>query len=518
MNAAIQPQVNREPAFADAASCRRWLAMQPLANPVQMQSALYGQLRLLEQATLSAKERLKILETLRETLGFVQSECARRFIGRALPLLEEERAAFDANRALWGATYDAYRQCLHAFADGDSSLQDLAGRAARRALAVLASEQFESHQARYESDTWFWQRLHAIFATAERAGAADKRLCGIYALPLLMHAASPFTLSQRQMQLLQRWLPRLALKVSVSDKAPWSDHPPLAVGLDSGRPAALSGSGKNLRWLDVSSLARSVKRRLVALQRGQMPAALELGEGCSAAECEVVLRLLYTRCCKGQPERATPRQDCAKSCEVFVGVAAIHDRLSAQGLRPPVGRSKLSAKQLQSIALFGHACVQDNMAPPRESIAAVERWDIADESRDGLRLVRPASLARTRLESGSLLAIRRDDAESMIIGFVRWVMIRTDAKLHVGVTTLPGIPEPAAVRMQARGTGDSAYEQGLLLPEVEVLGLRATVLVPANWFQEGAVLELRGVRPSRVHLTRLSQRGVGFDRAEYLAL
>lgn len=515
---ANQPQFAEQTPFEDAAACRRWLASQPQANPVQMQSALFAQLKLLRETTLSGRQRLKILEALRETLSFAQTECARRFTGRALPLLDGERAGFDANRAVWRAAFDGYRQCLEGLTDGSCERPELAPLAARRALWVLAAEQCDSHRARHETDESFWSRLHAVFAIAERAGAVDRRVCGAYAMPLLLQAACPSTLSQRQLQLLHGWLSSWALKVTISRKAPWSDFPPLTVDLRSAQPAALSVQGGEARWLDVSGLARSVSKRLVALQKGRSPASLGLGDGCTAAECEAVLRQLYARCCKGHIERTAPRQGLQKSCEVSAGFHTVHDRLAGHEFRPPSAGSNLSAKQIETIALFGNALSLDHRRSKGEAPSTlVERWDVVDESRDGLGLTRSALLAQFRVESGTLLGLRLDDAPSMLLAVVRWVMIRSDKKLHVGVKALPGAPEPLTVRLRARDSADQQYARALLLPEVALLEQRASIILPLNCFEDGRILELHGAGPKRIRLTRLCQRGLDFERVEYIA-
>jgi hypothetical protein len=59
--------------------------------------------------------------------------------------------------------------------------------------------------------------------------------------------------------------------------------------------------------------------------------------------------------------------------------------------------------------------------------------------------------------------------------------------------------------------------RALLLPEVTKLEQRASIMVPLNWFAEGRILELHGAGPKRIRLTRLCQRGMDFDRVDYIA-
>src|SRR5689334_21832217 len=89
------------PEFADAAGCKAWLEHVPLANVAAAQGELAGQLEELNRFPMAAKERLAVLEALREAVNFVQIEQAKRFTNRALPMSDTESAAFDATMGLW---------------------------------------------------------------------------------------------------------------------------------------------------------------------------------------------------------------------------------------------------------------------------------------------------------------------------------------------------------------------------------------------------------------------------------
>src|SRR3977135_491032 len=93
---------NAAPEFVDAASCKAWLEHAPLANVGVAQQQLLGQLVELIRFPISAANRLAVMETLREAVNFVQTEQAKRFTNRALPLAEAERAGYGDTEATWG--------------------------------------------------------------------------------------------------------------------------------------------------------------------------------------------------------------------------------------------------------------------------------------------------------------------------------------------------------------------------------------------------------------------------------
>ena len=71
--------------FTDSAGCKRWLDQLTLTNVQLTQQVLTTQLANLASAQLPPLERLKILETLREAVHFVQAESAKRYCGKPLP-------------------------------------------------------------------------------------------------------------------------------------------------------------------------------------------------------------------------------------------------------------------------------------------------------------------------------------------------------------------------------------------------------------------------------------------------
>src|SRR4030095_10444147 len=80
--------------FSDSMSCRRWVEQLTLSNAHRVHEVLTSQLFSLTTAELPPVERLKILETLRETVHFVQGETAKRYAGKGLPLDPAEMTAW----------------------------------------------------------------------------------------------------------------------------------------------------------------------------------------------------------------------------------------------------------------------------------------------------------------------------------------------------------------------------------------------------------------------------------------
>lgn len=516
------------PAFTSAAGCRDWLAVQPLANPVQSQAALLRQLNLLNRHTLPAGERLKILELLREPVAFAQSEATRKFAGRPLPLSPPEQAALDSNRNLWQALQTGYLHCLTACQGPQAELRQHAALAAQRVLHALRGELLDIYRAPSDPPARLWRTLHRVYALAEELAVTTQPLhdtlqadhpgssvAAAYAHTLLMELAGPYELSSRQLLQVERWLARWGAKVSVLAAPPPAPRvPPLVVDLASERPVvAADDGGAQMRWLDLSELARSVKRRIVHLQKGASPAALGLGEDCVQPACEHLLRHLYRHWFKGGVAREHPRRAGSGQCRLVGGHDAIHYYLSGRIFRQPGQAETMTKTQIEEIATFGRIATRHEEDYSRAQGFHFEFWRVLDESASGLRLARPLGQGGGRLGSGQLVGIRPQDA-GFLLAVARWVRI-TGGELQAGIEILSGQPRPVALR----GTGLSAinekYRPGFRLPAVPALHDPESVIVPAGWFRPGRVIELFDEASRQIRLTRQLDRGSDFERCAF---
>jgi hypothetical protein len=520
---------NQPPAFADAKGCREWLNHLPLANPTQAQSQLGTELDRLNHYALAAGERLRILELLRESVAFVQNECTKRFAARALPLASAEQVAFEANVSLWRGMCAGYQRCLEAALDGNADVLASIVQIVQRALWALIGEQLDAYRASYEVGAEFWRRLHGTFSAGEQLGAADQNVQDLlldsrsttahaaYAYALLLHAASPFELSTRQLSLVQRWLARWSTKVNVSTVAPEDPKlPPLIVDVGGDAPGSRPPHADgNLRWLDVDRFAHNLRKRLAALHGGAPPASLGLGEECGQPECEALVRHVYERCCKGHVVRSQPRHVGSGPGELVAGFEAIYYFIAGKVFEQPSGAEDFSRRQRDEIALFGQRAQRFEDEYVRERGFRIERWQVLDESRDGMRFTRPMSEAGARITLGQLLAVQPPGTQGLRLAVVRWRTV-AEGSLQIGVRLVAGAPEPASIC----ATGLTSVvgprcRPGFVLPAVDALGQPPSVIFPAAAFRPDRIVEIQSSFVEQVKLVRMLERGHDYERAEY---
>lgn len=529
------------PDFTDEDSCREWLAGLPLTNITLAQTRLMRQLNLLNRYPLRADERLKILELLRDPVDFVQDQCLQRYAGRPLPLNTVEQAAFDSSQALWQELVTGYLHCLQAAPGGaaDASLSPhlVASLAATRALKAMSIIYLDTCQANFLTAPTFWRQLHMIFHAAEELKISqlpvedDARhkttAASVYIEVLLLAAAIPSELGLKQLRLVADWARRWSSRVTVLNK-PSDDHrtPSLCVDLSSDQTAAFQhhlAQSDALRWLELSGLRKSIKKRLVLLAQGESPQALNLGKGCEQPACEALLKRIYQCWCKGGLKDDAVKGRLAQrgkpTCHLASGFDAIHYGLTGQvGLKQD-GSIYLRNRQHEEIATFGRITTHSNEGRNGELPGFVlEEWRIVEQDATALRLERPLIPPGKPLVGEQLVAVRVHDGEGFMLGKLAWVaMSASRDALIARIKLFPGKPEGISIHGSGSGSGNVQDSRGFFLPNVDQLGETASMLIPSGWFTASRILsvEVQTKDMRQVRLDRLVERGTDFERVTF---
>lgn len=530
------------PAFVTAEECRQWLMTTPLSNAVQALAQMLRQLNLLNREDVTTQERLAILELLRKRLVQAQEEGAKRFIGKPLPLVPPEQAAFDSAQAVWQALLKGYTRCIETELAASAEPNGRLAQLFQRAFATLAAAQLDLYRAGFEPGPTHWQSAHKLYESAEKAGIAGveaedalrqgKSLStpeAGYAEMMLLHATSPHELSSRHLTWAVRWSRRWSRKVRIFAAAPAMDGETLLlhVNLDSDQPAGYQPeNGPGARWLDTSPVRRSIKRRLNLLEKGTPPAELQLGEDCTQPACGLVLKHIYQRWCRGGISRKHERTGINANCQLVMGVEGIYLHLAnGQPFRQPgyaddealrrerdemATFDQVAPRSLGNLGNLGH-----RYGRQPEEWNVVEEWQMIDESATGVHATHPLNETLERVNQRQLVAVRPPSANAFLIASLRWGMVTGDGQLHVGIMILPGRPEPVAVRPVELSGVREPYRPAFLLPAVPTVGSVTSIITPPGYFRAGRILESVGSQHPRIRLTHLVDRGIDFDRVGF---
>ena len=520
----------RQLQFTDATSCKHWLDALPLTNVPAAQQTLTQQIELLRQSSIAPSELLRVLEALREPVLFVQSELARKFSGRPLPLDANESVVWARVQLLWLEYADAYLVCRDAHAIGDLRLMNSGALIMLRAMRCVGAAMFDHYRIYRQVPAALWTKLNQLYVFAEQSGFArttvtatakegelETTCLAVYCQALLAHLANPFALSGRQMEFLAGWIEKWSLLAGLAAQPlPLSAIPALAINIagDAG-PTFAEGiaPATALRHLDLELIGRTLRQLITLLKQGQTPAQLELGNDARQPGCENLLMLLYIQWCRAGTGRGEQRNANPEAAQVCLGIHAAHFHISGRAFRPP--GASLSRQEEHDMQLFGHISERTERQLASHQSLAVESWQLMNQSNSGFMCMLRDPDANLRIGHHQLVAVRRGSSKLFYVGLIQWVRAEDEQSLFVGVRLFPGIARAIAVRpanFNAPADARGGFERGLLLPELPAPATPTTLLLPSGWYQQGRFVELHGEQKTVARLVNLIEKGSDFER------
>ncbi len=532
----LEPTDDRaKPLFKDVASCTKWLSQLQLTNLQQAHSLLLTQIDEFNRFPMSGLERLNTLELLRETVGFVQDDYAKKLIAKPLPLNDSELMIFLSIVQLWQALVLGYQRCLQAYMSGDKKLANHGALLCQRCLLYSGLAIFEYLRSGYEFNAKLWHQLHALYAFAEEHGLQQAEVTdklsvvqpnsschGIYVKTLLACYARPAELSRSQLLLLDHWLAMWSNTISMERSFAVSagDAQPLAVDLSGELGLQIARRvehGDSMRYLAMVPLSKLLRVKTVLLQQGKSPESLELGNRCSSADCIEFLTFLHLHWCEDRSLRANERKPVAHQARLCYKLEGIYTYISGKSFCQPVNDASTEKIARQQIETYGHVLHKTDEGAFREMGFPLETWNFENESILGARLSRADSIGG-RLSCNQLIALRPSDSESFMLGVISWASVALSGKLQIGVRYQPGMPEPISIKKTGVNVADGQkYIPAFLLPAVAAIKTPASLIIPRDWFEVGRIIEI--VAPGKdqqiVKMELSIERGLDYERVSF---
>ncbi|MDD2914517.1 MAG: hypothetical protein PHP70_04290 [Gallionella sp.] len=538
----LEPTDDRaNPHFKDAAGCALWLGQLQLTNLQLAHSLLLTQINQLNRFPMRGLERLHTLELLRETVGYVQDDYAKKLIAKPLPLSEHELIVFAAIVQLWQALVLGYQRCLQALIAGDKQLEKHGALLCQRCLMYSGLEIFEHLRTGYEFDTKLWQQLHELYAFAEERGWQTTQIpdplntkqphsscAGSYIKTLLACYARPAELNRSQLQLLDSWLTQWSgmLTVERGYTASQGDAQPLAADLSGTRGlqpakqvAALPEThNDSMRYLAMVPLSKLLRVKTIMLQQGQTPQQIGLCEHCNSNDCIELLTFLHQSWCEDISARFGERHPAAHHAQLCYKPEGIYAHISGKLFKQP-GRSDstLSSTARKQIETFGRVLQKDSNKEHAPAIPPLETWQFDNESILGAQLTRLDSFGE-RLNRNQLVGLRAGDHGTFILCSTAWTNITRSGQLQLGVRYLPGSAEAVSIRATGINmTVSDTYVPAFLLPAVVALKIPASLVIPRGWFQTGRVVEVlhQNTEKQNAKMSLSIEHGLDYERVGF---
>ena len=493
--------------FTDAESCVDWLESVPLADVVTAHEMVAAQLGLLARVEIAPLERLRILEVLYQPVMHLQSELARRFSGRALPLSIVEYSVWNSVLELWQSIFDGYAECFRLWAHGETTLALLGPLIALRSIDITGAEIREHHRVYREVPAALWAQLNESFADADRvdltakqvmdplhATAPARTLAGAYGRVLLAHLANPYTMSARQMAVMYRWAAMWSRLIEIDRTLKPGITGALAVDLAAALPpgpAREVGTSLSVRYLGVEALSQTLRRTLSQLREGLPPASLGLGDDCRQPATERLLTLLYVQWCGAGMRQLGSERDHLEDARACVGLAAVLRQLA-----------------LQSEAFRDSSCAIRTAYGP-----LTEQWNVISVNAPGFVGVTRGPECDERIRHHQLVAIKRRSAAGFQLAVTQWLKLGDEGDLSIGLRIWSGAPR--LMRLAVADDDGAVAINAVALPAVPELHLPETVVLEPGVFQTGLNVELMTGARRKARLTRLTERGADFERAAF---
>jgi len=522
------PEISADakPDFTDGASCAAWLTELPLVNVAPSQIRLLDQLHALNRYNMAPAERLKVLEALREPIYFMQAEQIKKLVNKPLPLTQVEQGIFAHVVELWQELLTGYQRCLKSKAE--DRLEAQAALICQRALDCVASNMFDHCRIYQAFPEAYWLTLHQLYCHAEESREtatafpdsvkkADVSCAEVYARALLFVLANPNEQPQKQLLQIQRWLEGWAQHVPVRRTPPEDKSlPPLLLDLSAAAGAyreADAGGRSAARWLDMSDLARTLKKCVVLLRKGEPPASLGLGEDCPMPGVEQQLVALFRLWCEGKNARVQTRRSVSAKAKVCSTLVSMHFHISGlKTFRQPGQATQLTRQERDEIATFGHTSSRLEDAFVEAGGYATEDWLLQEESLAGMRIMRPAASSGGRYAHTQLIAVCPADATNFLVGVVRWLTTDAEGALHAGIRVIPGLPRAVAARPTGINAQAEKFAPALYCPALAALATPASLILPPGWYRPKRVLEVYSVASELLLLSGVIERGIDFER------
>ncbi len=524
------------PVFPDLESGQAYLSSLMLANPLAAEQQLTLFLDSLLAEPPDPGILLQLLEQARTPLCFVEEEMARRYQNKPVPLNQEENSAFLQVIAAWRKMGKAYALCarMEEPATENPDYEALVATILHRCIYYTGRVILEHYPARRELPAGIWLELHGYYESAEEWGVASLPVSDMlendlqathcmaaYVSLLLIDMANPYGQNARNLNLIRRWASMWAPLVSVEHLDDELVIPSYIVELMKDQAlhpgSVIEGPSRDVRQLDTTRLGLQISHVLSQLKMRLTPSQLGLGED-TAGHVTQLLEYLLRPWTQSASLRRFRRFASNGTARVGLDFEDMHFFVSGKPFEQPGAAAAYSRDEFDQLFTFrdsvepsGHAL---SIRPPAEFEA--EAWAVVNHSASGFCMSRPVEGERLML--GQLLSVCPHDGERFLLAHIVWLMAEDSGSLLLGLSTLPGVPTPIAVRIAALDghAANDRYVQAFMMPALPAVGEEASLVLPQGFYQASRELEVfSGDTLRKLRMRHMLHRGHDFERVSF---
>ncbi|MFA7290804.1 MAG: hypothetical protein WC023_01015 [Rhodocyclaceae bacterium] len=491
--------------LADAKELKRVISELPLDNAFKAVDEVSGWLESLGNAEGFRVDQL--FDLVRQLDDAVQphlKSLSRNYLNSPRLSRAEEKRLWSAIFGYWGQFADLCERCMTKLGEKDKGVDALKASLpllAARTVAALG-QQVKWVEFRYGPvKSELWQRLGHAYLVAEAGKAAHKPLqlypnvqgattvASEYLHALAFHASSMDSLMPLEIELADRllahFLPGFVFSAEAqSSSVYWVDAakavPPMRMAK---LPHAVTPT---LRFFSPGSVPQTLEEMIHSVERGDIPADLNLGGQYQPRALLPVLRHLAMYWAAQPPLREHPRHNVKTRLAVLHGFDDSFTVFAGDVAR--IGKERTAESWVvENVSLGGFGAAIDNLRGD---------W----------------------LKVGALISMQPEGGENWVLGVVRRFSKESDNEANVGIQTLARQAVSVELRPRASMYAASNSIPGIRLPEDKAPGEVRLVLPTATFDVRESLEYSNGER--RYLLTPIEQieAGADFEIARYREL
>ena len=494
---------------------RAWVESLPMTKVVEAARILGQNLAALNQAKMSADDRVELVEVYRPVVLVILDELEAIYAYGSLPLPAKQREAFDLASQIRTECCTAYKILLM-----EKSTKMILFNAKKnlpaplcRAMRFLRGLLLQSYKTYHPAPPGVWQEAYKLYLYAEEQGLlneigddADKLTVNDFFTEMIMVSlADPYRLMQKEIDKVSDFLMQNRGLMELRGNADGLDPQRLFVAaLDSDQAPKLLVQGNKpppgqvLRVIHAAKLAERLQQKIRNASSG------------AAAQSRATHDLsdLYSRLSRlwGDPPkrqfRRNPTESPVALCSGIKSVAFFAEMAANEN-------PEADAQAIRDGDTIPLLKIPDD---PISKSMGIEQWMVLNQSANGLRLHREDT-GSVGVTVGEAVGVRFVGGRTWNVGVVRWLTLLDGASLEFGLELM----SPAAFSVTIEPTiGGSKPIPALLLMPVTPEADADTLLTVTDTFADLREFELNDSESvSNVRATTLIERTSRFDMFQF---
>ena len=524
----------------------KWIESLPRASVGRCAQLIYAVLKETNRLEVKHKDRVRMLEALREPVQYVAQAMQKHYIGTTVPLPDKKLKIAYATQEIYLLMAIGYKIAIEDTLSGSLFLDKKhLTSLIHRAITYLSRLLLTTYQVYEPIPENIWSNLYKLYSHAELLGLQktvisdnqhqyiDKTtIRGEFIRIVLLSLASPYHLRHGEVANvyvnLERWMGMVNLNRIKNDKLPdgnfiidlESDNAPCYIAL-----VDMDGLGDNTIVLDTHALTETVYGELQKSEEIFSRTLIRVNMEKANLSHDLLRRLSTSW--GAIPDRIHKRKECNANIKIAIGLSATHQAIlnfanahdnfsqqvaadDSQIMRVIETQSRYNAKNVShatdnqpdvwemvfdhgKLELINAKAVGSALADmPNNVYCTMDGWKLLNQSASGFCVQCKTNCGHC-LQVGEVVGLSPSGGtspEHWTVGVVRWMKTENGQGVTAGGQLLGRAAIPVGITMAVDAGSKERVQRGLLLPAVKQLARPSTLITHPGTFREGAIIHV----------------------------